>query len=122
MFRFIKSSKYAIEGLIYGIKTERNIQIWLGVLILNLLISFWLKISLFEFLFVMSTTFAIGISEYMNTAVETLADRVTLEKEEIIKRVKDLAAAATFCASTLTAIVCGLIFIPKILEKFEIII
>lgn len=120
MFRFLKSSKYALEGIFFGLKTERNIQIWFGVLILNLLVCYWLEVSTVEFLFVLSSTFAIGISEYINTAVEALADRVTLEREEIIKRVKDLAAGATFCASTLTVIVCLVIFIPKILEKFEI--
>src|SRR5690625_7469309 len=91
-----------------------------GVFILNLLVYYCLEVSKVEFLFLLSSTFAIGISEYINTAVEALADRVTLEREEIIKRVKDLAAGATFCASTLTVIVCVVIFIPKLIEKFEI--
>ncbi|MDD3771441.1 MAG: diacylglycerol kinase [Weeksellaceae bacterium] len=120
MFRFFKSSMYALEGLWFGLRTERNVQIWFGVLFLNLAMAFWLDISKIEWLFVLSVTFTIGISEYMNTAIEALADRVSQEREEAIKRVKDLAAAATFCASTLTFIVSAVIYIPKIIEKFEI--
>src|SRR5690625_4814761 len=120
MFRFLKSSKYALEGIFFGLRTERNIQTWFGVLILKLLVCYCLEGSKFGFLLVLSSTFAIGISEYINTAVEALADRVTLEREEIIKRLQDLAAGATFCASTLTVSVCVVIFIPKLIEKFEI--
>lgn len=120
MLRFIQSSKYAIEGIIFGLRTERNIQIWFGILIFNLIMSLWLGVSKFEFFFILCSTFAIGISEYLNTAIEALADRVTMEREEVIKRVKDLAAGATFLGSTLTFIIACCIFIPKILEKFEI--
>lgn len=118
--RFIKSSKYALEGIIFGLKTERNIQIWAGILLANVSVALLLAVSMIEFLFILCSTFTIGISEYMNTAVEALADRVTQEREDIIKRVKDLAAAATFCASTLTVLISAIIYIPKILEKFEI--
>lgn len=118
MFRFLQSAKYALEGIWFGLKTERNVQIWFVTLIFNLLVSYWLEVSKIEFLFILCATFSIGISEYMNTAVEALANRVSQEREEAIKRTKDLAAAATFCASTLTFTVCAIIFVPKFLEKF----
>ena len=118
--RFLKSSKFAVEGIFFGLRTERNIQIWAGVLIANLVVALLLGVSKLEFLLILCATFSIGISEYMNTAVEALADRVTREREEVIKRVKDLAAAATFCASTLTVIVSAIIYIPIILEKLGI--
>ncbi|MFA7449005.1 MAG: diacylglycerol kinase [Weeksellaceae bacterium] len=120
MFRFLESSKFAIEGILFGLRTERNVQIWFGVLILNLVLSYWLEISKFEFMFILGSTLAIGIAEYLNTAIEALSDRVTLERDEQIKRVKDLAAGATFLASILAFTISCLIFIPKLIEKFEI--
>lgn len=120
MFRFFKSSKYAIEGLWYGLRTERNVQIWFGVFLITYLVAFWLEISSNEFLFVVVWTFLIGISEFLNTSIEKLADRVTLEREEQIKRVKDIAAGATFLASTGAFVTSMIIFLPKILEKFGI--
>lgn len=120
MFRFLKSSLYAIEGIFYGLKTERNIQIWLGVLLVNMLFAFWLTVNQTEFLFLFFSTFAIGMCEYLNTAIEKLADRVTLEREDIIKRVKDIAAGATFLASINALVISMIIYTPKIIEKFEI--
>ncbi len=120
MFRFLKSSRYALEGIWYGLRSERNVQIWFGVLIANMLVALWLGVDRTEFLFLFFSTFAIGIAEYLNTAIEKLSDRVTTEKEEIIKRVKDVAAGATFLASINALVVSLVIYIPKILEKFEI--
>lgn len=120
MFRFLKSSRYALEGIWYGLRSERNVQIWFGVLAANMLVALWLGVDRTEFLFLFFSTFAIGIAEYLNTAIEKLSDRVTAEREEIIKRVKDVAAGATFLASINALVVSLVIYIPKILEKFEI--
>lgn len=120
MFRFFKSTQYALEGVIYAVRTERNVQIWLGVLIANLLVAYLLGVSKMEFLLILLSTGAIGISEHLNTSIEMLSDRVTMEKEDIIKRVKDTAAGATFVASSMAFIISMAIYIPKILELLEI--
>jgi diacylglycerol kinase len=120
MFRYFRSVKYALNGLFYALRTEKNVQIWLGVTIITLGISFWLEVTSTEFLIIQMWMFLIGTSEYLNTSIEKLADRVTLEREEQIKHVKDIAAGATFVAST-GAVISGFIILgPKILEKFEI--
>lgn len=120
MFRYFHSMKFALNGLFYALRTERNVQIWLGVALLIIGISLWLQVSQIEFLIIILWMTLIGTSEYLNTSIEKLADRVTMEHDEQIKHVKDIAAGATFVAS-IGAIVSGLIiFVPKILEKFEI--
>ncbi len=120
MFRYVRSIKFAINGLLYALRTERNVQIWLGVVLATVAFSLWLNVSTNEFLIILLWMFLIGTSEYLNTAIEKLSDRVTLEKDEQIKHVKDIAAGATLVAS-LGAIISGLIiFVPKFLEKLEI--
>lgn len=93
-----------------------------GFLFSSLLISllFGWKFPALNFFFVIVWTFVIGVAEYLNTAIEKLADRVSLEREEQIKRVKDVAAGATFLASTGAFITGLIIFLPKILAKFGI--
>jgi len=54
--------------------------------------------------------------EIVNSAIETLADAITKEKNQKIKKSKDLAAGAVLLAVFGAAIVGGLIFFPKILE------
>lgn len=120
MFRYLRSIRFAVNGLFYALRTERNVQIWLGVAVLTFLFSIWMEISQTEFLIILLWMSLIGTAEYLNTSIEKLSDRVTLEYDEQIRRVKDIAAGATFLAS-IGAIISGLIiFVPKILEKFEI--
>lgn len=120
MFRYLRSIRFAINGLLYALRTERNVQIWLGVAVLTFLFSIWMEASQTELLIILLWMSLIGTAEYLNTSIEKLSDRVTLEYDEEIKRVKDIAAGATFLAS-IGAIISGLIiFVPKILEKFEI--
>ena len=120
MFRYLRSIRFAVNGLFYALRTERNVQIWFVIAVLTLVFSIWMKVSKTELLIIILWMSIIGTSEYLNTAIEKLSDRVTLEHDEQIKHVKDIAAGATFVAS-IGAIISGLIiFVPKILEKFEI--
>lgn len=120
MFRYLRSMKFALNGLFYALRNERNVQIWLGVMLIALAVAVWLRVSQIEFIVIALWMCGIGTSEYLNTAIEKLSDRVTIEYDEQIKRVKDIAAGATFIISTGAFICCLIIFVPKILEKFEI--
>ena len=62
--------------------------------------------------------FAIGsvlAAEAVNSSIEALADLVSPEYNEAIKRTKDLAAGAVLILAISAAIVGLIIFIPKIL-------
>lgn len=118
MFRFISSIRFAWNGIFYALRSERNVQIWLGVTLLTLIIAFLLCVSHIEFLIITIWMFLIGAMEYVNTSIELLSDRITTEYDEQIKRVKDMAAGATFLVSTGAVISCMVIFVPKFLEKF----
>lgn len=118
MFRFLTSAKFALEGIFYALQTERNVQIWFGVLVSTFIVAYFLEVSKIEFLIIMIWMFAIGTSEYLNTAIEKLSDRVTMEHDEMIRRVKDISAGATFVTSTGAFISCMVIFVPKFLERF----
>jgi diacylglycerol kinase len=53
-------------------------------------------------------------TECMNTAVELLADRITIEEDIAIKYAKDAAAAAVLLSAIAAALIGAIIFIPKI--------
>ena len=116
MFRFLKSMKFALDGIFYALKTERNVQIWMGIMLITFLIGFLLKISEIEFMIISIWMCGIGTSEYLNTAIEKLSDRVTTQPDEQIKNVKDISAGATFICSIGAALTCLYIFIPKIIK------
>jgi diacylglycerol kinase (ATP) len=47
----------------------------------------------------------------MNSAVEAVVDRVSIERHELAKRAKDIGSAAVFVALTNLAVVWGLILL-----------
>ena len=52
----------------------------------------------------------------MNTAIETVVDMFTREKNELAGKAKDISAGAVLILAIASAIVGGIIFIPKIIE------
>ena len=54
-------------------------------------------------------------AEALNTAVEFLADEVSLEDRELIGHAKDTGAAAVLLASITSAIVGLIVFVPHLL-------
>ena len=61
--------------------------------------------------------FAIGLvlaAEAINSSIEALADLVSPEYNEAIKRTKDLAAGAVLILAITAAIVGLIVFIPKL--------
>lgn len=67
--------------------------------------------------------FAIGLvfaAELFNSALENLADHLSPEQHENIKKVKDLSAAAVL-VSAITAIAIGcVVFLPKIISLIHL--
>lgn len=112
----LKSFTYAFNGLRVLIKEEHNAWIHLFASLCVVAAGILFKISPMEWV---AVVFAIGLVfsfEIINTSVENIADFICLERDDRIKRIKDLAAAAVL-VSAITAAVIGLIvFIPKILE------
>jgi diacylglycerol kinase len=112
----LRSFKFAFNGLKILIKEEHNARIHLFIAICVLIAGFLFKISEIEWI---AVVFAIGfviVLEIINSSIENIADFVSPEKHEKIKKIKDLSAAAVLI-SAITALTIGLIiFIPKILS------
>jgi diacylglycerol kinase len=72
-------------------------------------------------LYALAIVLSIGLvisAEAMNSAIENIADFISPERNDAIKRIKDLAAAAVLICA-LTAVVVGLmVFLPKVLHLF----
>lgn len=113
--KLINSFKYAIEGFVSSFKTERNMKIHILAMGIVIALGFYLKLSLIEWCFI---TFAIVLvigAELFNTAIETIVDMVSPQKNPKAKLAKDISAAAVLALSIGAAIVGLIIFIPKTL-------
>jgi len=112
--KLINSFKYAIEGFISSFKTERNMKIHVLAMLVVLLAGFNLKLTITEWCFIiLSIALVIG-SELFNTAIETIVDMVSPEKNPKAKLAKDISAAAVLAFAIGAAIIGTIIFIPKL--------
>ncbi len=114
MKKRIKSFQYAFNGLRILFYEEPNARIHLAAAVLALIAGLILKISVTEWIIVLSCITLVFVCEIINTAIENLCDFVSPEKHELIKKSKDLAAAAVLIAALFATIIGVIIFIPKI--------
>jgi len=54
-------------------------------------------------------------AEIINTAIENIADFLTIENNNKIKTIKDLSAAAVLISALTALIIALIIFLPKII-------
>ncbi len=111
-----QSFRYAIDGLVYLIKTERNFRIQLTIGVIAIVAGAFFRLTAVEWLFVVSAVFRVLGHESVNTSVEVLADECEQRKDLDIKHIKDMSAAYVLL-STIYSIVVGIvIFVPKIIQ------
>ena len=115
----IRSFGPAFAGLGWALKTQRNLQVHAVATFAVLMFGFGLKIALWEWCVVALATGLVWAAELLNTAIEVLADRVSREREEPIRRVKDAAAAGVLLAATAAFVVGLIVFLPKLWRLFE---
>lgn len=114
--KHLKSYRYALRGIYLAFREENNMIFHLAAAIVVILLNIGLNISKTEWLITLSLTGLAWMAEVFNTAIETLADRVTQEQDPLIARAKDLASGAVLIICGF-AVVCALIiYLPYFLE------
>ena len=115
MKKIINSFKYAFQGIVQSFKTERNMKVHILIMLLVIIAGIIFEISQTEWC-ICIILFAIVISaELFNTAIETVVDMITKEKNEKAKLAKDISAGAVVVTAIASAIIGLIIFVPKVL-------
>lgn len=110
MKEFLKSFIYALHGLWSGVADQRNLKVQLGVAVVVVGAGFYLSISSIEWcIILLCIALVIGL-ELVNTALENLVDLVTLERNPLAGKIKDIAAGAVLLVSILSLIIGVIIF------------
>ena len=110
----IKSFSYAFNGFKVLFQEEHNARIHLVAMIAVVFAGFFFHISPVEWMIILICIGSVFALEIVNSAVENLADLVTQEKNEFVKKAKDLAAAAVLASAIISVIIALIIFVPKI--------
>lgn len=110
--KVLQSFRYALEGLIYTVVTQRNMRIHYIIALGVLLLSLYLPVSKMEVLILFVTIIIVLFAELINTVVETVVDMITKEYHPLAKIAKDVAAGAVLLTAGLAVIVGISIFYP----------
>ncbi|NDV96233.1 diacylglycerol kinase family protein [Dysgonomonas sp. 521] len=113
-----KSALYALNGLRILFSEEHNSRIHTAIVVAVVIAGFLLKISNTEWLVICILIGMVFSLEIMNSAIENLCDYISPQWHEMIKKVKDLAAAAVFVASVISVVCGAIIFLPKLCDLF----
>ena len=108
----------AFNGIKQAIKTEKNLKFDLIVAVLIIIAGFLFKINYIEWIMCILSIGLVLSAEIMNTAIETVVDMFTREKNELAGKAKDISAGAVLIVAIVVAILGGMIFIPKIYNFF----
>ena len=106
----MKSLRYALSGINYAFRRERNIRIHFAFAFYVILAGFVTKLSGTEWAAVLiCIALVIGL-ELLNTSVERLCDTVHPNRADGIKRAKDAAAGAVLVSAAVSVAIGSMIF------------
>ena len=92
------------------LRSERNFQIEVLALIINLLLIVYLKVSELEAALILVVSFSVLSLEILNTCVEKICDIIQPDFDERIKIIKDMAAGSVFLMAMASVVVGVLIY------------
>ena len=91
--RIIHAFKYSFEGLFAAFKSETAFKQDILLCLFAVVALFFINVSLLnKILLALSLVFII-LAELINTAIETIVDRISPEKHHLSKKAKDIGSA-----------------------------
>ena len=114
-----RSFLFALEGLTFVIRNERNIKIHLTLAIIMTGLSYWLQITKIEWIILFLLIGGMIVIEIINTAIENVVDLVTNDYHPLAKISKDVAAAAALVYAVIAVLVGIILYAPYVIGLFK---
>ena len=100
-----KSFLNAFRGIFFMLRSERNFQLEVFALFINIFLIFYLKLSNFDTILILIVSFGVLTAEIFNTAIEKICDIIQPEFDKRIGFIKDVSAGAVTLMAILSVIV-----------------
>lgn len=115
------SLTYALAGLVYMFRWQRNVRILTLITPVVLILGLWLGISRLEWAMIVTMTCVVWLAEFLNAGIEAAIDLAANGQHHPMAKVgKDVAAAAVLLASVGSAVIGLLIFLEPLLDKLGV--
>lgn len=109
--RLINATGYSLAGLRAAFRWEAAFRQEVVMTLVLTPVAFLVGRSAVEISLLMGSMLLVLIVELLNSAIETLVDRVGLEKNDLSGRAKDMGSAAVMLSLCFMALVWGLILL-----------
>ena len=107
--RLVDATRYSFKGLKAAWAHEAAFRQEIGLALILLPAAFWLGRTTVQRILLLSSCLLILIVEMVNSAVETLVDRIGLDEHPLSGRAKDMGSAAVMLSLIVLAVVWGLV-------------
>ena len=108
----LQSFRHAIRGAGTLIRTQPNTWLHALATVLIIVAGFTVRISNIEWALISLAIALVWMAEALNTAIEFLADEITEERRERIKKAKDVAAFGVLVSALVAATIGLIVFLP----------
>lgn len=109
--RIIKAFGYSLAGLRACFASEAAFRQELALCAIMLPVALWVEVSRAERALLVASLLLVLIVELLNSAIETLVDRVGPEHHDLSGKAKDIGSAAVLVALVLAVTVWGVILL-----------
>jgi diacylglycerol kinase (ATP) len=106
------SFKYAIEGIGYTLKTQRNMRVHTVAGTLVFFTGIFLGVTRLELAILVIVSSMVVVAEMFNTSVESAIDLYSRQRHPLAKIAKDVAAAAVL-VSAISSFIVGLLILGR---------
>ena len=110
--RITSALGYSIDGLSAAWRHEHAFRQELMVVLPGVVIALLLPVSRLEKLSLVAVLLLVLIVELLNSAIEAVVDRVSLERPTLSKNAKDLGSAAVLLSCLLAAVTWAVVLYP----------
>ena len=116
----VRSIRHAFVGLLDMLATEPNAWVHALATVVALDLAWWFGVTREEFALIVIAIVSVWVAEAFNTVLEIMADLVVGERNSrIVKRAKDIAAAAVLIAAIGAVIIAVIVFKPYFVMKIS---
>ena len=102
--RLFKAVQYSMNGLRSAFRYEAAFRQEILISVILLPIALWISQSFVEAAILIGSLVFVLFVELLNSAIETVADAITLDDHRLIARAKDLGSAAVLLAIALAVL------------------
>ena len=103
--RLLLATRYSCQGLRAGWRTQAALRYEFCFSMVAIAVAFWLGRTTIERALLIGSWLLVIVVELINSAIESVVDRIGSDFHDLSGRAKDLGSAAVFCSILLATMI-----------------